>query len=74
MILTEEARQLNDMYDYIKSECKRLKVRQKHLAYELGVSQPAVSHLIHDQKLSLEQYVYILCLLRRKERELKCTH
>ena len=67
MILTEEARELNQMYEDLKADCKRLNIKQKHIAYELGTSQENVSYLLTKKKLSLEQFVYIRCLLRRAE-------
>ena len=73
MILTEERRQIEQIYTDLKADCKRLKVRQKHLAYVLGISQAGVSHLIHDRKLSLEQFVYIRVYLRSLEKENGCT-
>ena len=69
VILTEERQEIEKLYENLKSDCKRLGIRQKHIAYELGITQAGVSHLIHDRKLSLEQYVYILCMVRRKESE-----
>ena len=65
-ILTEEARQLDRLYDDLEIQCKKQKLRQKHIAAELGIEQGSVSYLIRNRKLSLEQYVTIQMLLGRE--------
>lgn len=64
--LTEEERQLDRLYDDLEIRCKKQKLRQKHIAAELGIEQGSVSYLIRNRKLSLEQFVRIELLLGRE--------
>lgn len=61
--LTQEARDLEDIYNFISIERKKQKIRQKHIAAELGVSQPAVSKMLEEHTLTLEATVTILRML-----------
>lgn len=61
--LTQEARDLEDIYNFISVERKKQKIRQKHIAAELGVSQPAVSKMLEEHTLTLEATVTILRML-----------
>ena len=61
--LTEEARQLDRLYDDLEIQCKKKKLRQKHIAAELEIEQGSVSYLIRNRKLSLKQFVQIQLLL-----------
>jgi predicted XRE-type DNA-binding protein len=62
-ILTEEERQLDRLYDDLEIQCKKKKLRQKHIAAELGIEQGSVSYLIRNRKLSLRQFIQIQLLL-----------
>jgi predicted XRE-type DNA-binding protein len=66
--LTEEARQLDRLYDDLEIQCKKQKLRQKHIAAELDIAQGSVSYLIRNRKLSLEQFVKIQLLLGNEVR------
>lgn len=70
-ILTEEARALDKIYEDLANRCRRTNVKQKHIASELGISQAGVSHLLNHKKLSLEQYVSIMCLVNRRETDVR---
>ena len=61
--LTEEERQLEKLYDDLEIQCKKKKLRQKHIAAELEIEQGSVSYLIRNRKLSLRQFVQIQLLL-----------
>lgn len=61
--LTEEERQLEKLYDDLEIQCKKKKLRQKHIATELEIEQGSVSYLIRNRKLSLRQFVQIQLLL-----------
>ena len=49
VILTEERQEIEKLYEDLKTSCKRLGIRQKHIAYELGITQAGVSHLLRDR-------------------------
>ena len=66
--LTEEARQLDRLYNDTEIQCKKQKLRQKHIAAELDIAQGSVSYLIRNRKLSLEQFVKIQLLLGNEVR------
>lgn len=63
--LIQENRDLNRLYDFIFLEMKKQKVRQKHIAAELGVTQEAVSKMLNDQTLSLKNFTIIMRMLGR---------
>ena len=58
-------KQIDQIYDFITLESKKQKIRQKHIAAELGVSQPAVSKMLEEHTLSLEAYATIMTMLGR---------
>lgn len=61
--LNDTDKQIDQIYDFITVERKKQKVRQKHIAAELGVSQPAVSKMLEEHTLTLEATVTILRML-----------
>lgn len=58
-------KRIDKTYDFIQLEMKKQKIRQKHIAAELGVSQPAVSKMLEEHTLSLEAYATIMTMLGR---------
>lgn len=61
--LTQESRDLNHIYNQIFIEMKVQKLRQKHIAAELGLTPSAVSHMLNNQTLTLEAFVTIMRML-----------
>jgi len=61
--LNDTDKQIDQVYDFIALERKKQKIRQKHIAAELGVSQPAVSKMLEEHTLTLEATVTILRML-----------
>lgn len=61
--LNDTDKQIDQIYDFITLERKKQKIRQKHIAAELGVSQPAVSKMLEEHTLTLEATVTILRML-----------
>jgi len=67
--LIQENRDLNKLYDFIFLEMKKQKIRQKHIAAELGVTQEAVSKMLNDQTLSLKAFMVIMRMLGKDATE-----
>jgi predicted transcriptional regulator len=63
VLLTEEERQLNRLYNFILGECFKQKIRQKDIGEELCITQSAVSYKFNDRTLSLSDFVKIMNLL-----------
>jgi predicted XRE-type DNA-binding protein len=59
----ETDKRIDKTYDFILLEMKKQKVRQKHIAAELGVTQPAVSKMLEDHTLSFEAFATIMTML-----------
>lgn len=58
--LTESQRRLDRIYDHIYLQMRKQKIRQKHIAAELGVTQEAVSKMLSNKTLTLEAFITIL--------------
>lgn len=61
----ETDKRIDKTYDFIILEMKKQKIRQKHIAAELGVTQDAVSKMLSRHTLSLEAYATIMTMLGR---------
>ena len=59
----ETDKQLDQMYDFLILECRRQKVRQKHIAAVLGVTQDAVSKMFNRRTLTLDAFAKIMGML-----------
>jgi len=58
-------KQIDKTYDFILLEMKKQKIRQKHIAAELGVSREAVSKMLSRHSLSFDAYARIMAMLGR---------
>ena len=56
-------KRIDKLYDFIFLEMKRKKIRQKHMAAELGVTQAAVSSMLTNHTLTVEQFARIMWML-----------
>lgn len=67
--LTKESKDLDAIYDYIHLQMKHQKIRQKHIAAELGLTPAAVSHMLKNQTMTLESFVIIMRMLGKDATE-----
>ncbi len=63
VFITQEQRQLEHIYNYIKAQCHIKKISQAHIASELGITQQAYSYKLRSKTLSLEDFVVIMNIL-----------
>ena len=63
VVLTEESRQIDRLYRFIEGERQIKKIRQQAIADALGVSHQAVSKMLRERTLKLDQFVQIMNLL-----------
>ena len=63
VFITQEQRQLEHIYNYIKAQCHIKKISQAHMASELGITQQAYSYKLRSKTLSLEDFVVIMNIL-----------
>ena len=68
--LNDTDKQIDQVYDFITLEMKKQKVRQKHIAAELGVSREAVSKMLSRHTMTFDAYVRIMKLLGK---DIGCT-
>ena len=61
--LNETDKRIDKTYEFIFWEMKRQKIRQKHIAAELGVTQDAVSKMLNNHTLTFRQYATIMEML-----------
>lgn len=63
VFITQEQRQLEHIYNYIKAQCHINKISQAHIASELGITQQAYSYKLKTKSLTLKDFVVILNIL-----------
>ena len=63
VFITQEQRQLEHIYNYIKAQCHIKKISQALIASELGITQQAYSYKLRSKTLSLEDFVVIMNIL-----------
>ena len=69
VFITEEKRQLNKIFRYIRGEAAMQGITQKSIAEELGITRQAVSYMFRNQSMSLEAFVKIMNLLGKDAAE-----
>jgi len=62
VLITQEKRIEDQFYKDLEWSLKEKKIRQKHLAAALGVSQPAVSKKFQNRALTVEDLIKIVTL------------
>lgn len=68
--IDETDKQIDHTYDFILLEMKKQRIRQKHIAAELGVSREAVSKMLSRHTMTFDAYVRIMKLLGK---DIGCT-
>lgn len=68
--IDETDRQIDRTYDFILLEMKKQRIRQKHIAAELGVTREAVSKMFSRHTMTFDAYVRIMKLLGK---DIGCT-
>ena len=68
--IDETDKQIDRTYDFILLEMKKQRIRQKHIAAELGVSREAVSKMLSRHTMTFDSYVRIMKLLGK---DIGCT-
>jgi hypothetical protein len=63
VFITQEQRQLEHIYNYIKAQCHIKKISQALIASELWITQQAYSYKLRSKTLSLEDFVVIMNIL-----------
>ena len=62
-------RKVERLMDFIKGQMNRLRITQKDLAREMGVSQQTISHKFHNYSFTIRELIWILDYLKATKEE-----
>jgi CRISPR/Cas system CSM-associated protein Csm2 small subunit len=69
VFITEEQRQLNKIFRYIRGEAAIQGIKNKDIAEALDITPPAVTYMFKNQSMSLEAFVKVMNLLGKDAAE-----